>query len=160
MKDTRLHNDCDGGQCCACEQDRHQAALNSSVTLQSSLNINRSWCGAGEGQIFKRMIDLEAELHTALRILEEIDGGRGIQGPTADVWLPFIAERMGKWRDLLAALPVTKEPCGEFHLQPGETCDICGAKQECDPERSSARINGIINWGGEATRDCDDGADG
>lgn len=22
-----------------------------------------------------------------------------------------------------------------------------------DPERSSARINGIINWGGEATRD-------
>lgn len=24
MKDTRLHNDCDGGQCCACEWDRIQ----------------------------------------------------------------------------------------------------------------------------------------
>lgn len=22
MKDTRLHNDCDGGQCCACDWDR------------------------------------------------------------------------------------------------------------------------------------------
>lgn len=26
-----------------------------------------------------------------------------------------------------------KEPCGECHVQPGETCDICGASS--DPER-------------------------
>ncbi|KRS15632.1 hypothetical protein XM52_22590 [Roseovarius indicus] len=25
--------------------------------------------------------------------------------------------------------PNRKEPCGECHLQPGETCDICGAQE-------------------------------
>ena len=29
-----------------------------------------------------------------------------------------------------------KQPCGECHLQPGETCDICGAKS---PEAQSTR---------------------
>lgn len=29
MKDPRLHNDCDGGHCVACQWDRDQAALRS-----------------------------------------------------------------------------------------------------------------------------------
>jgi hypothetical protein len=33
MKDTRLHNDCDGGQCCACDWDRVQEKLNAAADL-------------------------------------------------------------------------------------------------------------------------------
>jgi|GEM_PF-3832056 len=28
-----------------------------------------------------------------------------------------------------------REPCGECHLQDGETCDICGASVPLDPDR-------------------------
>ena len=28
-----------------------------------------------------------------------------------------------------------QEPCGECHLQDGETCDICGASVPLDPDR-------------------------
>lgn len=31
------------------------------------------------------------------------------------------------WRRIAEAA-VRKEPCSECHLQPGETCDICGAR--------------------------------
>lgn len=37
-----------------------------------------------------------------------------------------IMGRMQKRSDAL--WPTLKEPCGECHLQPNETCDICGAK--------------------------------
>lgn len=26
-----------------------------------------------------------------------------------------------------------EKPCGECHLKPGETCDICGAKEPPEP---------------------------
>jgi hypothetical protein len=31
-----------------------------------------------------------------------------------------------------------KEPCGECHIQPDETCNICGAKHEANAERAKA----------------------
>jgi hypothetical protein len=50
--------------------------------------------------------------------------------------------------------------CRVCHAVAGESCRTekpAKSKpmpQDCnDPERSSARIGGIINWGGEATRD-------
>lgn len=41
-----------------------------------------------------------------------------------------------------------KEPCGECHLQPGETCDICGARQaplvpSADHARLLAEVEGL-----------------
>jgi len=30
---------------------------------------------------------------------------------------------------LMQPLVTVEPPCGECHLQPGETCDICGAQQ-------------------------------
>ena len=27
------------------------------------------------------------------------------------------------------------EPCGECHIRPGETCDICGVSEPLDPDR-------------------------
>jgi len=34
-----------------------------------------------------------------------------------------------------------KSPCGECHLQPGETCDICGAIQKPNARSAAARDN-------------------
>ena len=31
-------------------------------------------------------------------------------------------------REPLAQIGRRKEPCGECHLQPGERCDVCGAR--------------------------------
>ena len=46
---------------------------------------------------------------------------------------------------------IGKEPCGECHLQEGEVCDICGAKQmnktTIKPERSfGAEALFDLNW--------------
>lgn len=42
-----------------------------------------------------------------------------------------------------------KEPCGECHLKPGETCDICGARAEATyagiPLSELAR-SGVLGW--------------
>lgn len=32
-------------------------------------------------------------------------------------------------RKPLCRIGERKEPCGECHLQPGERCDVCGARQ-------------------------------
>jgi hypothetical protein len=49
-------------------------------------------------------------------------------------------------QDALATIRPRSEPCGECHLQPGETCDICGAKDPrnsriCAPQQSVVSSN-------------------
>jgi hypothetical protein len=53
MADQRLHNDCDGGQCCACDWDRHERSTppaglftslgEAAAYLRQEADFNRSW---------------------------------------------------------------------------------------------------------------------
>lgn len=62
---------------------------------------------------------------TALRdfVKDISDGDYNVHGIDARNALELLQRRA---RKLLAA--IHKTPCGECHLKPGETCDICGAK--------------------------------
>lgn len=44
-----------------------------------------------------------------------------------------------EWGAPIAPARNPKHPCGECHLQPGETCDICGARRNDNeiPERAN-----------------------
>ena len=62
---------------------------------------------------------------TAFRdfIKEVADGHYDVHGIDARTALELLQRRA---RKLMAA--VEKQPCGECHINYGETCDICGAK--------------------------------
>jgi hypothetical protein len=45
-----------------------------------------------------------------------------------------------------------KEPCGECHIRPGETCDICGAKAAAEQSPASP-AGGLISLSAGATPD-------
>src|SRR5688572_18786092 len=52
-----------------------------------------------------------------------VDGSYDVHGIDARSALELLQRRA---RKLLSA--IQKTPCGECHLKPGETCDICGAQ--------------------------------
>lgn len=56
---------------------------------------------------------------------------RALAGQAQDSGLPKPQSRKGK------------EPCGECHIQPGETCDICEATQ---PQAQEAGRDGVCTW--------------
>jgi hypothetical protein len=57
-------------------------------------------------------------------VKEIVDGNYDVHGIDARLALDLLQKRA---RKLLAA--IHKTPCGECHIKPGETCDICGATE-------------------------------
>lgn len=42
------------------------------------------------------------------------------------------------------------KPCGECHLQSGETCDICGARRAPEPGKVYVEVSGLTGTGKSA----------